>query len=55
MTEWKEFAEIDPANLFASMKLPVVIDGRNIFDAKKMMDSGFRYFPIGKGGVNNTI
>ena len=30
------------------MKNPLVIDGRNIFDAEEMADNGFEYHCIGK-------
>ncbi len=55
MTEWLEFYAVKPEELFAAMKLPVVVDGRNVFDAKAMIKNGFRYFPIGKGEVNNEM
>jgi hypothetical protein len=32
------------------MKQPVVFDGRNIFDAKRMQQLGFRYSGIGIKG-----
>lgn len=47
MTEWKEFSEINLAELKKRMKHPVVFDARNIFDPAKMKELGFSYHGIG--------
>lgn len=51
LTEWDEFRKIKPKDMYQAMKLPVVVDGRNLFDPYVMIDNGFRYFPIGKGEI----
>ncbi len=51
LTDWKEFYGIKPDEIYKSMKLPVVVDGRNIFNSNEMRAKGFRYFPIGKGKI----
>lgn len=48
VTEWNEFKEIDLKRLKKIMAQPVVVDGRNIYDPKKMAALGFRYFSIGR-------
>jgi UDPglucose 6-dehydrogenase len=48
VTEWKEFLEADAAELKKIMKLPLVIDGRNAFDPKKMKEQGVEYYSIGR-------
>ncbi len=48
LTEWDEFKEIDLAKVKKLLRQPVVVDGRNIFDPKKMKTMGFRYFSIGR-------
>ncbi len=48
LTEWDEFKEIDMAKVKKILKQPVVVDGRNIYDPKKMRALGFRYFSIGR-------
>ncbi len=48
-TEWNEFRDPDWARIKLSMKRPVLFDGRNIFDPKKMIGLGFAYFAIGRG------
>ena len=46
-TEWKEFLSLNPEKIAALMKKPVLFDGRNIFDAEKMLQTGIEYFGIG--------
>lgn len=55
LTEWKEFSKVDLDKIYQSMKLPVIIDGRNIYDSNLMREKGFRYFPIGKGEILNHM
>jgi len=47
-TEWHEFEVMDLGRVKRSMKRPLVIDGRNIFDPEKMRKSGFQYISIGR-------
>jgi len=48
ITEWNEFREPDFAKIKSLMKNPVIFDGRNIYDGKKLNEKGFTYFSIGK-------
>lgn len=48
-TEWNEFRNPDWTRIKLGMNKPVIFDGRNIFDPKKMLQSGFTYFGIGRG------
>ncbi|MBM4168005.1 MAG: UDP-glucose/GDP-mannose dehydrogenase family protein [Ignavibacteria bacterium] len=48
VTEWNEFRRPDLARMKSLMKSPVIIDGRNIYDPKKMIESGFTYYGIGR-------
>jgi UDPglucose 6-dehydrogenase len=48
VTEWKEFRELDLVRVKSSMKQPVVIDGRNIYDPAVMRGHGFTYRGIGR-------
>ena len=48
LTEWPQFAKLDLARVKSALKSPVVIDGRNIFDRKKMAEHGFNYICIGR-------
>jgi len=47
VTEWKEFRMPNLEVLNKTMKNKVIIDGRNIYDAKEMVESGFDYYKIG--------
>ncbi len=51
LTEWEEFKKIKPSDIYNTLKLPVIVDGRNIFNPAQMKELGFRYFPIGKGDI----
>ncbi|NIM94287.1 MAG: nucleotide sugar dehydrogenase [Anaerolineales bacterium] len=48
-TEWNEFMQIDLARLKVALRTPIMVDGRNIYDPKKMFDLGFQYVGIGRG------
>lgn len=48
MTEWKEFRLPAWGVVKKTMKQPVILDGRNIYDAKELQDLGFVYRCIGK-------
>ena len=52
VTEWNEFRRPDFDRLKASMASPVVFDGRNVFDPRRMRERGFTYYGIGRGLVN---
>ncbi|MFN0057562.1 MAG: UDP-glucose dehydrogenase family protein [Planctomycetota bacterium] len=47
VTEWNEFRRPDFAKIRSLLKTPVVFDGRNIYTAKTLLESGFEYFGIG--------
>jgi UDPglucose 6-dehydrogenase len=47
-TEWNEFRHLDLRRIKASMRLPVIFDGRNIYDPARMADLGFRYHGVGR-------
>jgi len=45
VTEWKEFRMPDWKRIYSLMKTPLVIDGRNVFDASQLPE--FDYLHIG--------
>ena len=48
LTEWDEFKEYDWQKIYDKMKKPAfVFDGRNVLDAKKMMEIGFVFSAVG--------
>ena len=48
LTEWKLFRLPSWGVLQKTMSRPVIIDGRNIYDAQEMRQLGFDYYCIGK-------
>jgi UDPglucose 6-dehydrogenase len=49
VTEWPEFAELDFAAVAASMRSPILVDGRNYLDPAALREAGFTYEGIGRG------
>jgi len=47
-TEWDEFRKLDLEKLRSVMAQPIVLDGRNVFDPKKMAALGFVYKSVGR-------
>jgi UDPglucose 6-dehydrogenase len=48
VTEWNEFRQPDFARLRQLLKQPVLIDGRNVWDAAKARAAGFTYYGVGR-------
>lgn len=48
LTEWKQFRLPSWGVVRRSMKEPLVIDGRNIYDSEDMARQGFTYYCIGR-------
>ncbi|MEO0227232.1 MAG: UDP-glucose/GDP-mannose dehydrogenase family protein [candidate division WOR-3 bacterium] len=48
VTEWDEFKKLDLKKLKESMRQPVFLDGRNVFDPQQMRELGFIYAGIGR-------
>jgi len=48
VTEWNEFRRPDFDKIKTLLKQPVIFDGRNLFEPKKMAQLGFEYEGIGR-------
>ena len=48
MTEWNQFRILDLQKLKHSMKAPVLIDLRNVYEPSKMREEGFIYACVGR-------
>jgi UDPglucose 6-dehydrogenase len=48
LTEWDEFAALDPRALAARVRTPVVVDGRNCLDAEAWRAAGWTYRGLGR-------
>ena len=48
LTEWKQFRLPSWGVIKRTMNVSLVIDGRNIYDSKELLDLGIKYYCIGK-------
>ncbi len=48
VTEWPEFTKLDLARIKSLMRVPVIVDGRNIFAPAKVRCLGFEYYGMGR-------
>jgi len=46
--EWGEFRELDMDKVRALMRTPIIFDGRNIYNPKRMKELGFKYYGVGR-------
>ena len=49
VTEWNEFKQLDLAQIRQTMKQPVIIDARNIYEPAMVRSLGFTYRAMGRG------
>jgi UDPglucose 6-dehydrogenase len=52
VTEWPELRELPWEEALASMRTPLVIDGRNLLDAADLRALGFAYEGVGRPGAS---
>jgi UDPglucose 6-dehydrogenase len=50
VTDWNEYRHPDFGRIKQALETPVVVDGRNLYDTRKMKSLGFTYASIGRGG-----
>jgi UDPglucose 6-dehydrogenase len=51
VTEWNQFRALDLRRLYATLRQPVIVDLRNIYEPAKMAAAGFRYTSLGRPQV----
>ncbi len=51
LTDWEEFSELELDRLYGSLRYPIVIDGRNLYDPDVMAEHGLIYFSVGRPDV----
>jgi UDPglucose 6-dehydrogenase len=49
VTDWNEYRHPDFPRILRALRTPVIVDGRNLYDARKMRTLGFTYESIGRG------
>lgn len=55
LNDWQEFAELDLAKLHYTLRYPIVIDGRNLYDPNTMNKAGFTYLSVGRPGLSQQL
>jgi UDPglucose 6-dehydrogenase len=48
VTEWNQFRSLDMERVRSSLKQPVVVDLRNLYDPRRMQEQGFQYTSVGR-------
>jgi UDPglucose 6-dehydrogenase len=48
LTDWSEFIEADLSKVKSLLALPILIDGRNIYEPATMASLGFEYYSVGR-------
>ena len=48
VTEWNQFRMLDLERLRGSLREPVVVDLRNVYEPGPMKAAGFRYYCVGR-------
>ena len=49
VAEWNEFKQLDMERIKASMRQPILMDGRNVYSPQRMRELGFIYRGVGRG------
>ena len=53
-TQWNEFKQLDFTRIYKIMKHPVLLDGRNLWEAEPLRALGFKYIGVGRA-INGTF
>jgi UDPglucose 6-dehydrogenase len=48
LTDWEEFARLDLKRVRGLLSSPVIVDGRNLYDPKKVAAQGLSYYSVGR-------
>ena len=54
LTDWNEFRQLDLDRLRYTLRYPIVIDGRNLYDPERMAEQGFTYLSVGRSSAAQT-
>jgi UDPglucose 6-dehydrogenase len=55
LNDWNEFAELDLDRLHYTLRYPILIDGRNLYDPAEMTERGFTYLSVGRPGMSQPV
>ncbi len=48
LTDWEDFATLDLDRLHRSLRYPIILDGRNLYEPESMAARGFTYLSVGR-------
>jgi UDPglucose 6-dehydrogenase len=54
VTEWEEFRQLDLLQVRGLMEVPVLVDGRNLFDPDVVRKAGFEYVSVGREAAEHA-
>jgi len=54
LSDWSDFGQLDLDKLHYTLRYPIVIDGRNLYDPDEMASKGFTYLSVGRPSVHST-
>ncbi len=55
LNDWQEFGELDLERLHYTLRYPIVIDGRNLYNPALMAQHGFTYLSVGRPGLTQPV
>ena len=55
LTEWDEFRKLDLKKIRAALAVPVIVDGRNIFQPEAVNKAGLEYISVGRPGIEAVV
>ncbi len=55
LSDWAEFSRLDLKRLRYTLRYPIIIDGRNLFDPWQMQDLGFTHLCVGRPSQSTPV
>ena len=55
LTEWQEFKALDLTVMRDALRLPIVIDGRNLLIAEEVEAAGLVYYSMGRQAIHDEL
>ena len=55
LTDWDDFRKLDLERLRCTLRYPIIVDGRNLYDPEVMAERGFTYLSVGRSSSTQTV
>lgn len=55
LTDWADFGRLDLERLRYTLRYPIIIDGRNLYDPRQMQELGFTYLSVGRPSQHTSM